>query len=394
MSAAPISTHVARLARRRHRLLALVPVEVLVLALLSRSHRGVHVVQNLVLPGSGLYENHAVLGAALTIAAVAAVCAWSGWGADWTVAAVWLGAIALTAWLAPRGHAAVTAAPRAAAHEFPIVALLVGALTWLRATVRGLPGVQRWRARRTARGVAVDPVTAGHAAAIAALGPAMPSVVLDPRAMRRARRIALVARGRRRDALRLDHAGLRAALALTGQLDADGRAALLADAARRATGVPASEPSWVRPLDATLAAIALHRLGATDEVARWQATLAGPLGLRRGHRPAWCWTPIGLGAGRAPLWEHAAMSALNRDMGWIDDADWAALRTRLVGASARGSRHPFDERAIAAARLWLAHVDDPEAARIIDRPTVAHDPVAVALDRLAAAHRSSAAGVI
>ena len=88
------------------------------------------------------------------------------------------------------------------------------------------------------------------------------------------------------------------------------------------------------------------------------------------------------------------MSALNRDMGWIDDADWAALRTRLVGASARGSRHPFDERAIAAARLWLANVDDPEAARIIDRPTVAHDPVAVALDRLAAAHRSSAAGVI
>ena len=41
------------------------------------------------------------------------------------------------------------------------------------------------------------------------------------------------------------------------------------------------------------------------------------------------------------------------------------------------------ERLIAAARIWLTMVDDREAARIIDRPTVRHDPMAVALDLLA-----------
>ena len=51
-----------------------------------------------------------------------------------------------------------------------------------------------------------------------------------------------------------------------------------------------------------------------------------------------------------------------------------------LGASARGTAHPDDERTIAAARVWLRFVDDEQAARLLARPTVAHDPLAVALD--------------
>jgi len=57
-----------------------------------------------------------------------------------------------------------------------------------------------------------------------------------------------------------------------------------------------------------------------------------------------------------------------------------SLRAEALGASARGVAHPHDERTIAAARVWLRFVDDPEAARLLARPTVAHDPLAVALD--------------
>ena len=70
-------------------------------------------------------------------------------------------------------------------------------------------------------------------------------------------------------------------------------------------------------------------------------------------------------------------------MGWIGDDDWPALRARALGASARGTEHPHDERLIAAARIWLVFVDDPRAAPLLARPTVQHDPLAVALDRVA-----------
>jgi hypothetical protein len=70
-------------------------------------------------------------------------------------------------------------------------------------------------------------------------------------------------------------------------------------------------------------------------------------------------------------------------MAWIGDDDWPALRARALGASARGVEHPHDERLIAAARIWLVFVDDPRAAPLLARPTVQHDPLAVALDRVA-----------
>ena len=139
----------------------------------------------------------------------------------------------------------------------------------------------------------------------------------------------------------------------------------------------------MRPLDAVLAALALDRAGEPAAGARCRALFAGPWALRRGHRPAWLWTPLALTAGRAPAWEHAASTALARSAGWVGDDDWPALRRQVLGASARGTALADDERLIAAGRVWLAHVDDPEAARIVARPTVADDPLAVALDAFA-----------
>jgi hypothetical protein len=147
--------------------------------------------------------------------------------------------------------------------------------------------------------------------------------------------------------------------------------------------VPASEPTWVRPLDATLAAIALSRDGHAVAGDAWSAMLRGPFALRRGHRAACWWTPLGVRIGSAPVWEHAATTALARAHGWCGDDDWVALRPRLLGAAARGAAEPADERAIAAGRLWLVHVRDEQAARILARPTVHRDALAVALDRLA-----------
>ena len=109
----------------------------------------------------------------------------------------------------------------------------------------------------------------------------------------------------------------------------------------------------------------------------------GPFGQSRGHRAGAWWTPIGVRAGRAPDWEHTAATGIARAFGWLDDAEWTVLRKRALGAAARGTSVPSDERLVAAARVWLAFVDDPVAARVIARPTVEHDPLAIALDALA-----------
>jgi hypothetical protein len=206
----------------------------------------------------------------------------------------------------------------------------------------------------------------------------------DGHVARRAARVGLIARGRRgRDPFRVDHAHARAALSLTGRMSVDAESRFIDDARVAPGGVPASEPSWVRPLDGTLAAVALQRAGDAEARQRWTAMLTGPMSLRRGHRPAFWWTPLGLSAGTAPPWEHAAATAIARAMSWVSDDDWSVLRPRVLGAAARGSATRHDERLIAAGRVWLAFVDDPLAAGIVTRPSVRHDPIAVALDRLA-----------
>lgn len=362
---------------------------------LAGGHRGSHAARSLLFPGAGLLGERPVLAAVLAVAAVAATVAWLRWGLDWAAAVVWLGAVAASYAVTPSSHPPVALPTAAAAHEFPLVVLVVGALSWLRAITHRLPGASRRAARRAARRERhglddverLAPVERSRCAALVALaGADRPDVVAagtgdEPR--RRAERIARAARLRRARPLDRDHAHLRAAQALTGALDANALGRLAAEARAAAAGVPCSEPGWVRPLDGTLAALALARAGHADVAARWGAALAGPLALRRGHRPAWWWTPLGLGAGAAPPWEHAAAAGLARAAGWVGDDDWAALRARALGAAARGTDRPDDERLVAAARLWLVFVDDEPAARILARPTVRHDPLAVALDLVA-----------
>lgn len=362
-------------------------------------HRGNHMARNLLVPGAGLFEEHPLAGTGFLVAAIMATISWTRWGTDWMVGAVVLASIVATGFAGSPIHAEEFQAVQRAAHEFPAVVLVMSALAWLSSVVASAPLVRHRRARRAARlrglvDVAQLPVVDRcRTVSIAALG-GTPScgwepllaAINRPDVSRRARRIGVAARGRfRGDALRADNAAIRAALALSGSLDEVRVDTLIGEAGSSVAGAPASEPGWVRPLDATLVVIALSRLGHRLAVGRWEAMLNGPLGLRRSHRPAWYWTPLGIAAGSAPAWEHAASTALGRWMGWIGDADWHVLRRRVLGAAARGTSDVDDARLVAAGRLWLCFVDDVEAARIVHRPTMSGDPLACALDDLAAA---------
>lgn len=382
----------------RRTVVALLSLGVAAVLAFGAGHAGSHALQNLIVPGIGLYETSLLLAVVVFVATIAAIVAWVQWGLDWLAAGVVLASTMASFVLTDGHHDTATAiatdlAPSASAHEFPLVVLVVSAIVWVRGAVGRLPGLRRLAARR-ARGLppaspaALSPVDRSRTAAIAALVDPTDleaaAAATDPAVVRRARRIGLLARGRRgSDPFAVDHAGARAALALTGTIDVDTEARFVDDACRAAAGVPASEPTWLRPLDATLATLALERLGHADAGARWQAMLAGPLALRRGHRPACWWTPLGLRIGAAATWEHATFTALARTRGWIGDDDWAVLRPHVLGAAARGTAVAVDERTIAAGRLWLVHVADEQAARILARPTVHRDALAVALDRLA-----------
>lgn len=351
-------------------------------------HRGVHMMRSLLLPGAGLVGAHNWLAAAVFVGALLATVAWVRWGTDWLLAVVVLGAVVASGLIRDAPHAAGSMArPVLAAHEFPLVLLVAGLLSWLRGVAGRVPGLSRLARRRgrSSQGLAsverLRPADRSRTAAVLALAdevePAR-AIAIDPAIESRARRVGAAARLRfGGEPFRSDHAHARAALSLTGGASAS----LVSDSSRSAIGVPCSEPTWVRPFDGALAAIALHHAGAPTE--KWQRALAQEFRLRRGHRAAWYWTPLGWSAGSAPAWEQAAMSALGRAMGWVGDDDWAALRARALGASARGTEHPHDERLIAAARIWLVFVDDERAAPLLARPTVQHDPLAVALDRLA-----------
>jgi hypothetical protein len=100
------------------------------------------------------------------------------------------------------------------------------------------------------------------------------------------------------------------------------------------------------------------------------------------HRPAAWWTILGIRTGAAAQWEHVVATGVARALGPVGDDEWPALRRRALGAAARGAADAHDERVSAGARLWLADVDD-QAAPIIARPTVRHDPLATAVDHLA-----------
>jgi hypothetical protein len=365
-------------------------------------HRGTHVALNLFLPGAGLFGVNTLGAVAFVVLTVAGVAAWLRWGLDWPLLALLAGAMvasAVAVHAAPAHLGAFTGSPtvQRGAHEFPLVLLVVGALSRLGRVVRRLPGVAALQRRRAARagGLAalsrlnvVDRCRTVSIASLAGLGAGenatFAAAVAAPDVARRAHRIGVVARGRvRGDPLRTDHAPTRTALALTGQLEQSRMERLVDDAEAAIAGVPCSEPGWVRPLDASLAAATLHRAGRPDAAPSLRILYREHLRLRRGHRAAAWWTPLAIPVGSSATWEHAAATGIARALGVVDDADWTALRTRALGAAARGTRDPHDERLIAAARLWLAFVDDQPGNAIMGRPTVRHDPLAVALDRLA-----------
>ena len=351
-------------------------------------HRGVHMMRSMLLPGAGLVGSNNVLAAAFLAAAVVATIAWVRWGMDWLLVSVVLGAVLASGLIDDTSHSvAASLRPVAASHEFPLVILVAGLLSWLRSIVGRVPGLShlaRRRGRSSAGLESIDrlrPADRSRTAAVLALAGETAlarTIAADPVIERRAGRVGAWARLRfGRDPFRVDHAHARAALVLTGSPSAQ----FVDDSRATAMGVPCSEPTWVRPFDGALAAVALHQLGAPTD--KWQLALTREFRLHRGHRAAWYWTPLGWPAGSAPAWEQAAMSALGRAMGWVGNDEWEALRARALGASARGTEHPHDERLIAAARIWLVFVDDARAAPLLARPTVQHDPLAVALDRLA-----------
>ena len=95
---------------------------------LGFGHRGAHAARNLLLPGAGLIDERRALGALFVLATVGSVVVWMRWGADWMVLMVLATSIALSLGLrpAPSLHASPVG-PVQAAHEFPVVVLVVGA---------------------------------------------------------------------------------------------------------------------------------------------------------------------------------------------------------------------------------------------------------------------------
>jgi hypothetical protein len=387
-----------RLLRSRRAVLIALSLLVPAIMVLGFGHRGAHMARNIIFPGAGLIDERPFIALVLMVLAVVATLAWVRWGVDWSIVAIiMVSTAAAGALTSSADHQSASDALRST-HEFPLVIIVTAAITWVRSVGGRMPGMRRLARRRTRSlsGLSdidrLSVIDRCRCASIVALAAPTNGVELD-RVLAtlehgdiadRARRVGFIARGRRGgDPFRIDHAQARAALALNGRLSLDDTARFMADAADAPAGVPASEPGWVRPLDATLAAVALERAGDTDAGPRWTRMLRGSMSLRRGCRPAFWWTPLGVSAGSAPPWEHAAFTGIARAMRWVGDDDWTALRPRVLGAAARGTGSRHDERLIAGGRVWLAFVDDEQAARIVARPTVRHDPIAVALDRLA-----------
>ncbi len=396
-----------RLRRRRRRTFAvLLAADISIVALIRTSHRGTHIAESVIFPGAGLFENYRLLSVGFALAVVAATVAWMSWGADWLVGAVWVAALVATVLLAQRGQPVVrgVAQPLRGSHEFPLVMAVIAAVAWTKSVLARLPGVRQFRRARQRRRdelgrSAASVVDTCRAASIAALaisaGAAGVDVtghrlaITDARVQRRARRVGAIARWRfTGDPLRADQAHIRTALWLWGELSDDQAAGFVAEAGRRLAGVPASEAGWVRPVDAVLAAVALDEHGV--QTPRWPAMLHDRWSLRNGHRPAWCYEPLGLVAGACPPWEHATLGALCRTRGWVGDADWAAVRRTVLGGAARHDGDAHDERLVAAGRLWLAYVDDEQARQVIGRRSVGTDRIAVALSQLARAVAAAA----
>ncbi len=391
-------------ALRRRRLGSLLVTGLVLVGLpLGFGHPGVHAVRSLLVPGAGLYNHrHALLGVAFTLAAIVATVCWIRWGMDWLVGAVVVASMTTAATLAFQDHP-LPVPEISAAHEFPLVILVMGALSSVQLAWRRSAFGRRYRARPSvASRTQLSGIEQCRTASISALAGIAAPVELNIDALtKRCRRVGIAARLRiNGDPMRADHAHVRTALLLNGHLGEQAVQDFRGDAARALAGVPASEPGWTRLLDGTLAACALqrdaqalqalpHAGGDVDIRERWSASLNGSLALRNRHRPGSVWTPLGLRGPRADTWEHSAATALAYSAGYLANTDdWTALRKRTLAAAARGNAVVDDERLIAAGRVWLTMIDDEEASRILDRVTIGRDRLAVALATMASTLRT------
>ncbi len=351
-------------------------------------HTGMHMLQNILVPGLGLHERSLTLAIAVFVLVMFGIVAWVRWGVDWLPLTVLvLSTLAAGVPVQSSHHHAVIdlAMPQVAAHEFPIVVAVVAAIVWLQASLKSIPIVRRLVAMRIDQAPQILSQLPAQACSQGAVLSCLAGVDRDEalRAARsdqvskRARLISQVARFRFGDNIfAVDHGLARAGLAMTNGLAANEQAVFIADGSRAPGGVPCSEPGWIRLLDGTLTAVALEEAGDKEAGARWQQMLAGPLQLKRGHRPAMWWTGLGIRFGNTQLWEHALAMAIAYQRGWCGLEDWAHLRPQLLGAAARGVEIVDDERAIAAGQLWLNWLDDSQATRILNRPTIHRDPLA------------------
>ena len=411
-SASPVREHAVRTGARpivrvtlrravgRAVLLVIAVCDLIATGWFGTGERVTMLARSLAFPGIGFVEWQPLLASFTIMAGVGAMIAWLRWGADWLLLALWLGAAAVTWFVVPLHHDVPAAGVDGvrilrASHEFAVVLVLMAVVGRARvAWASSWPGSSARAARRSGGASATSStvlqasvVDRTRAAAIVALTdvdrPAAGEVLGSADVLRRAGRIGRVARLRvGGDPLRADQAAARAGLALAGGLTPPRLAAFRDESRRRMTGVPASEPTWVRPLDGTLAALALEQLGEHECVERWRRTFDRHFGLRHGRRRGALHTPSMLTIGTATSWEHAASSVLARRAGWIGDEDWPHLRRRCLGAAARGAHSAEDARLVAAGRLWARLVGDGEAVRILGRPSELGDALARALDAL------------
>lgn len=388
---------------------SLLLLDLVATGLFGGSERFLAVVRSVVLPGLPFLEWNVLIGIFTISLALVAVGAWLRFGADWMPILAMACSVGVAAWVMPLHHDAPpdsrpdshthhqavsiagpaqsqrippvsTLAPLewvAASHEFTVLLVIFALIARLRLLLTRLPVTSRMLSDR-----GTSEVNVARMWTLALLSGQAEDSDAEPRLLKRARRVNRIARLRfSGDPLQGSHAVLRAALSLSGRLDEKQANAFCASARASLAGVPDSEPTWIRPLDAMLAAMSLQRCGAHDAVEHWRLTFAECFRLRHGRRPAALHRPSMLAMGTLTDWEHAMVTALAYELGWIDSSDWAVLRRRCLGAAARGATEPDALRLIAAGQWWARKLGDSEAAEILLKRTLDADRMAVVIAR-------------
>jgi hypothetical protein len=377
------------------------------------SERTLAVVRSVVLPGLPFLEWNIGFGLATIAIALAAVTAWLRWGADWIPVLVIVLAMAVAAFVMPLHHGddspaqqhgqgshhaatgsnALPADPGQgqvdrilASHEFTIVLVVFAFFARLRLLLGRVPGLSAWMTRLWPA-AAFDAVSETRATAFFGLAGHDDAAWWQqrhPALLQRAVRINRIARLRfSGDPLTGAHAALRAALCLSGRFGERETRALQAESDQAIAGVPDSEPTWLRPLDTLLCALALHKAGDSEALARWQQSFERHFPLHRGRRPAALHRPTLLAIGALTDWEHALVTALARSCGVRNGADWPCLRDRCLGAAARGDDDEQALRFIAAGRWWARLEKDTEAESVLARRSLRGDRLTEAVVTLA-----------